>query len=231
MKQQHQFSSIYTGKEFFLTDHQVMGEQVLPGVAYLEMARAAGAYVAQAAITQFKEVNWLHPVKVNAAPVELQISIQHTANAFTYEIYTKDGAKTLHGQGILSTFLQQAPETKNISELRNSFTQSEAKADVLDGAGFYEIFRSVGLDYGKTFQGIQQIYYSAEAALSRIALPAQEGFLWSPGLMDSALQTCMGISLIDGSQQLMLPYSVRELNIYQALPEEIWCYVRKKQVW
>ncbi|MBB5646149.1 non-ribosomal peptide synthetase [Pedobacter cryoconitis] len=229
MKQQHQFSSIYTGKEFFLTDHQVMGEQVLPGVAYLEMARAAGAYVAQAAITQFKEVNWLHPVKVNAAPVELQISIQHTANAFTYEIYTKDGAKTLHGQGILSTFLQQAPETKNISELRNSFTQSEAKADVLDGAGFYEIFRSVGLDYGKTFQGIQQIYYSAEAALSKIALPAQEGFLWSPGLMDSALQTCMGISLIDGSQQLMLPYSVRELNIYQALPEEIWCYVRKNR--
>jgi amino acid adenylation domain-containing protein len=227
MKKQNQFSSVYTGKEFFLTDHMVMGEQVLPGVAYLEMARAAGEYVAQETITQIKEVNWLHPVKVKESPVELHISIQSIADEFTYEIYTTTAEKTLHGQGILSTSLQQAPAAKDITALRHSFTQSEEKAGVQDGAGFYEIFSSIGLDYGKTFQGIQQIYYNAKAALSSIVLPANAGFLWSPGMMDSALQTCMGISLLDGSQQLMLPFSVREINIYQPLPEEIWCYVTK----
>ncbi|MCP5053150.1 MAG: hypothetical protein GY940_38640, partial [bacterium] len=35
------FSSTFTGKEFFLKDHQVKGQKVLPGVAYLEMAREA----------------------------------------------------------------------------------------------------------------------------------------------------------------------------------------------
>ena len=39
------YSTTLTGKEFFLTDHQILGEKVLPGVVYLEMARAAAAKV------------------------------------------------------------------------------------------------------------------------------------------------------------------------------------------
>ncbi|MEJ2418575.1 MAG: SDR family NAD(P)-dependent oxidoreductase, partial [Exilibacterium sp.] len=35
------FSSLFTGEEFFLRDHRIGGEKVLPGVVYLEMARAA----------------------------------------------------------------------------------------------------------------------------------------------------------------------------------------------
>ena len=35
------FSSNFTGEEFFFRDHVVEGRRVLPGVAYIEMARAA----------------------------------------------------------------------------------------------------------------------------------------------------------------------------------------------
>ena len=38
---EQRFTSTFTGEEFFLMDHQVQGQKVLPGVAYLEMARAA----------------------------------------------------------------------------------------------------------------------------------------------------------------------------------------------
>ncbi|MCP4460813.1 MAG: polyketide synthase, partial [Cytophagales bacterium] len=38
---EQRFTSTFTGKDFFLTDHKVKGEKVLPGVCYLEMARAA----------------------------------------------------------------------------------------------------------------------------------------------------------------------------------------------
>ncbi|MCP3942315.1 MAG: type I polyketide synthase, partial [Desulfobacteraceae bacterium] len=38
---EQRFSSAFTGNEFFLADHVVKGKKVLPGVAYLEMARAA----------------------------------------------------------------------------------------------------------------------------------------------------------------------------------------------
>ncbi|HKX30181.1 MAG TPA: hypothetical protein VJ302_21000, partial [Blastocatellia bacterium] len=35
------YSCILSGEEFFLRDHVIQGRQVLPGAAYLEMARAA----------------------------------------------------------------------------------------------------------------------------------------------------------------------------------------------
>src|SRR5438128_1753734 len=43
---EQRYTSTFTGDEFFLVDHQVAanghsGEKVMPGVAYLEMARAA----------------------------------------------------------------------------------------------------------------------------------------------------------------------------------------------
>jgi acyl transferase domain-containing protein len=37
------FSSRFTGEEFFLAHHRLRGQRILPGVAYLEMARAAVA--------------------------------------------------------------------------------------------------------------------------------------------------------------------------------------------
>lgn len=36
---EQRFSSVFTGTEFFLSDHVVQGQKILPGVAYLEMAR------------------------------------------------------------------------------------------------------------------------------------------------------------------------------------------------
>ncbi|MGS2738242.1 amino acid adenylation domain-containing protein [Sinomicrobium sp. M5D2P17] len=223
---QHQFHSIYNGKEFFLTDHKVLGEQVLPGVTYLEMARAAGEYVARKNITQMKEINWLLPIKISDSSVRLYMDLQEQEDGLTYEIFTGETNKQLHTKGILKTTDQQIPAARDINHLRDLFKDS---GTYKEGADYYKVMNSVGLDYGRTFQGIQEIYYNGKAALSRIALPAAAGFIWSPGMLDSALQTCMGISLADQNQQLMLPFSVREMNIYQALPEEIWCYVSKNR--
>src|SRR5216110_3156698 len=38
---EQRFSSTFYGEEFFLADHVVKGQRTMPGVAYLEMARAA----------------------------------------------------------------------------------------------------------------------------------------------------------------------------------------------
>ena len=48
---EQRYSSTFTGGEFFLADHVVRGQRVLPGVAYLEMARAAVAAAAGSART------------------------------------------------------------------------------------------------------------------------------------------------------------------------------------
>src|SRR5687768_10965521 len=54
----HRFTSDFDGSEFFLEHHRVRGQRVLPGVAYLDMARAAALRVSGAGQVQLRSVHW-----------------------------------------------------------------------------------------------------------------------------------------------------------------------------
>ena len=124
MTKQHQFNSIYNGKEFFLTDHKVLGTKVLPGVTYLEMARAAGEYVAGKDVTQLRDISWLQPVKISDAPVQLYMNVVEQGDGLTYEIFSGEADTQLHTKGILGTADQQSPEIRDINHLRDLFKDS-----------------------------------------------------------------------------------------------------------
>jgi len=70
---EQRYSSTFTGEEFFLTDHQVVvdgsaNQKVLPGVAYLEMARAAIERALPARLEstalELRNTVWSHPIIV-----------------------------------------------------------------------------------------------------------------------------------------------------------------------
>src|SRR6267154_550487 len=71
---EQRYSSTFTGEEFFLTDHQVRaeghtGQKVLPGVAYLEMARAAIGQAApvrpESMVLELRNSVWVQPIVVS----------------------------------------------------------------------------------------------------------------------------------------------------------------------
>ena len=99
---EQRYSSTFTGREFFLADHIVKDQKVLPGVAYLEMARAA-VEAATGSVTpvivaaeswtegqtriQLKNIVWDRPLVVNDKPVQVNIGLFPEANGeITYEI-------------------------------------------------------------------------------------------------------------------------------------------------
>ena len=109
---EQRFSSTFTGNEFFLADHVVQGQKVLPGVAHLEMIREA---VAQAAGTKngdqtqvnLKNVVWAQPVTVNGQSTQVHISLFPEDNgAIIYEVYQEredDQAESIiFSQGLCS---------------------------------------------------------------------------------------------------------------------------------
>ncbi|WP_161964264.1 SDR family NAD(P)-dependent oxidoreductase [Chitinophaga flava] len=219
-----QFTSIYTGKELFLTDHKVREEKVLPGVAYLEMAREAGVQSIEEKITQLKDVSWLSPIQVNGTPEKVQIRLYPEGTAVAYEIYRQTAAGTqIHSQGKLSTQPQQAPEKVDLNAIRQRLPYVRKPEEC------YHLFKARGLHYGTSFQGIEELRYSETEALSKIVLQEQNDFVLNPGMLDSALQTCAGLSFVKEDQSLMLPFSVEEVNIYQELPAGIWCYARNSK--
>ena len=69
---EQRFSTTFTGDEFFLRDHQVQGQKVLPGVAYLEMAQAAineSVGELNNHPIAFSDVVWVRPIMVQASPM------------------------------------------------------------------------------------------------------------------------------------------------------------------
>ena len=96
---EQRFSSTFTGHEFFLADHQINGDKVLPGVAYLEMARAAVHQAAglpgEGEHVCLKNVIWTRPITVGSQSLEVHIRLfaeERSAEAdvasISYEIYT-----------------------------------------------------------------------------------------------------------------------------------------------
>src|ERR1700723_812834 len=67
---EQRYSAEFSGEEFFLADHEVKGEwggreKVLPGVAYLEMARAAVGMASggkgEGGVLEWRHVVWAQP--------------------------------------------------------------------------------------------------------------------------------------------------------------------------
>ena len=61
----------------------------------------------------------------------------------------------------------------------------------------YQAFRTMGLDYGPGFQGIEAIYLGGDRVLAKLCLPASvagscDPYVLHPSLMDAALQASIG---------------------------------------
>ena len=219
---EQKYTSIFTGKEPFFADHLVNGEKILPGVAYIELAREAGFRSSRQKITQLQDIVWECPMFVDRYQQEVRISIYTEEAGMAFEISSVNDSETkFHSRGRLGTQTLSAPSVKDLSAIRSRLTNSKNKQSC------YELFGKMGLNYGNSFRGIEVLYYSEQEALAKISLSFEKDYILPPGLMDSVLQSCLGLELDKQDQVLSLPYSINEVNIYKELPESVWSYVCK----
>ncbi|KAA1245164.1 SDR family oxidoreductase, partial [Aquimarina sp. RZ0] len=223
------FTSKYIGSESFLSDHKVGGEKMLPGVAYLELARAAGSLSKESDITQIKDIIWTNPISVNGKPESIEVSLSEEGDdTITYTILknTKENTEEniICGQGSLSTIGLTSPGLIDIEEIKSQLLNKKK------GDECYSIFRKIGFDYGSSFQGIEKLWYSDGVALSKIKLPRDNNYVLQPGILDSALQTSIILEMESkDTSTLAIPFSVKEVNIYGDVLDTSWCYARKKE--
>src|SRR5581483_12258866 len=102
---EQRFSSVFTGGEFFLADHVVQGQKVLPGVAHLELARAAVIAAlegeGQSPRIELQNVVFVRPVVVGGQGLELHIALQpDESGGIDFEIYSGRGEEAVvYSQG------------------------------------------------------------------------------------------------------------------------------------
>ncbi|BBB93440.1 MAG TPA: SDR family NAD(P)-dependent oxidoreductase [Methylomusa anaerophila] len=233
---EQQFSSTFTGQEFFLADHVVNGQRVLPGVAYLEIARAA---VEQAAGTlenhtgiQLKNVVWVRPIIVGEQPVKVHIGLFPEDNGeIAFEVYSESketgAGPVVHSQGraVLSS-VAKGPA------LDLAALQAQCSQSTLSSSQYYEAFRAAGIDYGPAHQGIETVYVGTGQVLAKLSLPAsvagtQAQFFLHPSLLDSALQASAGFMFGRSTKsKQMLPFAIEEIEILERCTPVMWSLIR-----
>jgi len=70
------FTKRLTGKEFYLSDHYVNQIPTLPGVVYIEMARAAGTLASpDQKVIALKNIVWAQPIQVKDRPQVVSVNL------------------------------------------------------------------------------------------------------------------------------------------------------------
>jgi polyketide synthase PksN len=225
------FSKLFRGDEFYLKDHVVGDQNVLPGVAYLEMARAAGEISSEAEIKEIRNVIWAKPIVLGKENVEAKVNlVSKESNVLGYEVTTSEG-KHSQGEVIFGKGLPGILEKINIEGLISKCNQSVGPEEIYKG------FLEIGLNYGTTFQSIIELRANTEIAIAKLKLSDEiketiNQFGLHPSLMDGALQSVVGLvftqkrSVNDLEKILMLPFGLKSLKIFKPFPEECYAIVK-----
>jgi acyl transferase domain-containing protein/long-subunit acyl-CoA synthetase (AMP-forming)/ubiquinone/menaquinone biosynthesis C-methylase UbiE len=245
------FSSTFTGREFFLSDHRVKGKRVMPGVAYIEMARAAliqAVRVSNEETVRLKNMVWVRPIVVDDRPVQVHIALFPGDNRETnpgeiaYEIYStlEETDQTadnfiLYHQGRASLI-----PLEKITPLDLKALQAECNQRNINSHQCYEAFKAMGIDYGPAHRGIEMLYIGTGKLLAKLSMPApvldtRDRYVLHPSMLDSALQATMGLMINPGDWnaaniatpiKLVLPYAVQEIEIFGPCTTAMWALVR-----
>ncbi|UAW63413.1 SDR family NAD(P)-dependent oxidoreductase [Mycoavidus sp. HKI] len=226
---EQRFSTTLTGEEFFLRDHVVQGERVVPGAAQLEWARAAvtlasGGEVGTAGLSVLlQEVTWLRPLVV-VQPQEVQIGLEMQEDGrIRFEIYSGSGDEAVvYNQGWAQ--LSKVGETPQVdlAALRGQCEQT------LTGEACYARFTQLGLGYGPSFQVLHELRLGNNVAMGALRLTAEvpAGYAWLPNVLDGALQTSVALTQDKTDVPLALPFTVAQVRQWGELPTLAWAVVR-----
>lgn len=247
---EQRFSSTFTGDEFFLRDHIIQGEKVLPGVTYLEMAYEA---VVRAKKNpgqdirnniQLKNVVWAKPIVVDT-PQEVHIRLytqgmeEVSSPIINYEIYTENPNLTderiIHCQGMAILTPSEIFQTLNLASVREKFNQNSISSQECN-----TLFESMGFKFGPAHKGIVEIYVRdneeanpevfAKINLPSCVLDTQNQFTLHPSILDASLQALIaGINIRGRHTQPMLPFVLERIEIIDKCPILVWVWARLVQ--
>lgn len=215
----------------FLDDHRIQGAVVFPGAGYIEMAaHAARSLYGDLQAVEFADVAFMKALYLSPDhPVTLRLVLDPDSHAFQIAstAYGQDRAAwQIHCTGRVRLSQPTARAPADLDVLRALCPQEIPRAHC------YRHFRSLGLEYGTTFQGIAQLWQGTGRAIARLEVPAElmgqlGDFNIHPAVLDVCFQTLAAALPIqrEGSSVYM-PVAVHEGRVHGPLPDRIWVHAR-----
>ena len=204
----------------WLPDHEVMGNVVLPGAAYVEMALAA------AGSDQVADIVFEQPLRPTSR-TSLQTIVRKTEDQQTIEVFSSPAnarSWTRNFTGKIVSSENSPLDLIDRAALEAACTESATPAD------FYQKMSQLGLNYGPKFQTIDSLRYSETEVLTQLKTNGDvRGFTIAPTLLDGALHSLAVGLLREDDGHLFLPVGIGRVRCLQTIENEVWCHARWNQ--
>ena len=213
----------------FLEHHRVFAAVVLPAAAYIEMALAAAKIILHTEHLRVASVDLQQAmVLANGKEQKIQtILTQNQNREYNFEILSLANENDSESDWIVhATGKIYAADEDSFPSFDLASKQTECDRSI-DINTYYQTLRERGIDHGKSFQALQQLWQGDGQALGYVQLPEElitdtSNYNLHPVLLDAALQV-IGAAL-DPESGLYLPIGLERLTYYEQPEGSLWSY-------
>ncbi|MCS6914978.1 MAG: SDR family NAD(P)-dependent oxidoreductase [Myxococcota bacterium] len=219
------FSSVLSEAHWILDEHRLKGgPALLPGTAYLELARAAFQHDHGPGPLEMREVVFLSAFAVApAAERELRVVLRPEGERWSFRVLGDTGSGWQeHARGLIGRPAAVPPVRQDLEELAARCHGQRVTPGRSDPH----------MDFGPRWDNRVEVCYGQGEALLRLALPpayAAEvaGLGLHPALLDHATAGAQGlIPGADPAQDFYVPISYGRILVHRPLPARLWSHVR-----
>jgi len=206
----------------YLDDHRIQGTVVYPGAAYVEMALAVGREVFGEEPCVLEEIEFQKALFLpETESTRLQVTFDPETASFNIYSRARDPkqdpkqAWTRHARGKL---YQESGVAGPVAPVDLDKVRDHCSRDISDIC--YPEFRTLGLEYGPAFQGIEQLWQGQGEALAALRIPEAvagdlQDYQFHPTLIDACFQAMLGTLLAAGADHnaVYLPVKIERLRV------------------
>ena len=230
------FNKILHPNDFYIQDHCVQDEKLLPGVAYLEIARAAyDQVIGNRDANTIQNVYWINPIILKDEELRIHVKLSNNktrqSEQPSFSNFQILHHKFLHSRGEIGhtdlSKLDLAPI--NIPVVKQACSCEILQQDI------YQRFVPYGLNYGPSFQPLRRCFYNNQAIFSELKIPqaiAQtlDDFVLHPSIMDGVFQTIVALSIFgsDQNDEQYVPFYLERIEIIKPIPAHCYAYAKKR---
>ncbi|MER6036912.1 SDR family NAD(P)-dependent oxidoreductase [Streptomyces sp. NPDC001835] len=174
------YRSSRTGTEFYLADHRVGDEPVLPAAGQLELVRAAGE-LSLGGPVRLRGVSFEQLLSYATGPRTALVQLWREQDTVGFEL--TDGDRVV-AAGEIHPGADERPAPADVAAV------AARCAEVVDRTDCYDVLRARGLDYGPRMRALTEVRLGDGEALGTLELPdgaSLDGVLLNPALLDGAL--------------------------------------------
>jgi len=208
------FEATYASRDLWvLREHAVAGRPVLPGTAYIEIARAAMGVLHPGAAVEIRSLSFEEAMVFDGASARIvRVEMPRTPAGYDFLVRSRgmqDDRWLEHARASVSVFLGALPAAAPVSS-----------AEWRKG----EIPQEKAVAFGARWRSIARMQLAERSALAELELPAQfagdlAAYAAHPALTDMA--ATFGLHLVDAAereQNLFVPLSVERIRLVAQVP-------------